>query len=88
MIQGWEFIKEKKKVRKQENTHSFKKKKTFSRKKELAQENTLSTKKASKKKWIRSRKNDNVQEKYLSTSFFCLLKMQIPDLTYMTDWGY
>ena len=30
--EGWEFIKEKKKVRKQENTHSFKKKRTCSRK--------------------------------------------------------
>ena len=44
---GWEFIKEK---RKQENMHSFKKTRTCSRKNALAQENTLSTKKATKKK--------------------------------------
>ena len=35
---GWEFIKEKTKVRKQENTHSLKKKRTCSRKHALDQE--------------------------------------------------
>ena len=48
--QSWEFIKEKKKVRKQENTHSSKKTRTRPRKKELGQENTQLSKKASTKK--------------------------------------
>ena len=43
--QWWEFIKENKKVRKQENTLSTKRKQ-----KEKRKENTLSTKKAIKKK--------------------------------------
>ena len=45
--QGWEFIKENKKVRKKENRTRPRKR---SRKQEIKKENTLSTKKASKKK--------------------------------------
>ena len=53
----WEFIKENKKVRKQENTFTTKK---ASKKKRKKKENTLSTKKAIKKK---KKKIDNGQEK-------------------------
>ena len=41
-VKTWEFIKEKKKVRKQENTHSSTQTRTRPRKKELVQENTHS----------------------------------------------
>ena len=44
-ILGWDFIKEKKKLRKQENTHLFKKKNNLLKKKKLAEENTHSFKK-------------------------------------------
>ena len=43
-ILGWEFIKEKKKVRKQENTHSFKKKKLIQEKTIIVKKIMLSTK--------------------------------------------
>ena len=52
-IQRWEFIKENKKVRKQENTLSTKKE---VKKKKKRKKNTLSTKNATKKK---KGKNDN-----------------------------
>ena len=55
-MQRWEFIKENKKIRKQEKKLSTKK---ATKKKEKKEENTLSTKKAIKKK----RRNDNGQEK-------------------------
>ena len=47
--QGWEFIKEKKKVRKQENTHTSTQKRTHSRKHALIQE-SVHAKKNSRKK--------------------------------------
>ena len=52
MSQGWEFIKEKKKVRKQENTHSFKKK-------ELVQEDKNSVKKTRSRPRNRPRKKES-----------------------------
>ena len=70
---GWEFIKEKKKVRKQENTHASTQTCTRPRKKELVQENTHSYTKASTQKRTWARKHTHVQANPHSCLRVCFL---------------
>ena len=72
---GWGFLKEKKKVTKQENTHSSKKTRTRRRKKELAQENTHSTKKASTKKITRLRKHPLLSILLSTTLYYLSIRL-------------
>ena len=72
-ILGWEFIKEKKEERKQENTHLSKKKRTRSRKHALdpesVHEKKTSSRKNGKKNMISTKKtkNDSGKENTIST---------------------
>ena len=60
-MQGREFIKEKKKVRKQENKHASTLTRTRPRNKELVQENTHSYMKASTQKRTRAKKRGQLK---------------------------